>query len=82
MVNTLVLASLLYVTSVVNNPQQGSKVSCSKFSIGGKTRKNIVRYTNATNRIRGGAQLIEFETKVRSHKLAWFKRLSDTHQAN
>ena len=55
--NTLALAPLLcaakYSSCPTASQQVNKEVSGSKFSMGGKSRKNIVRYTNATDRNKG-----------------------------
>ena len=78
-INTLALAPLLYVASVVHVPQQVSKEVKSlvqNFLWEGKPAK--IAYDTLTLPIQaGGLNLIDFEMKVRSLKLAWVKRLTD-----
>ena len=82
--NTLALSPLLYLASVIHVPEQVYKEVKSlmlDFLWDGKPSK--VAYDILIQKTcDGGLKLVDFETKVRTLKLAWVQRLCNLSQAN
>ncbi len=82
--NTLALPSLIYVSSVKDTPKRAieeiSKI-INDFMWDGKKSK-ISRKTLIQDIEYGGLKLCDFETKVKSLKLSWVKRLTSNNNAN
>ncbi len=76
--NTLALAPLIYVSSVIKTPIkaiQEINIAIQNFIWDGVTTKSSQR-TLIQNINNGGLKLYHFETKIKSLQLSWVKRLT------
>jgi exonuclease III len=82
--NNLALAPLIYVSSVIDTPKKAIQEIndlIQNFIWNGSTSK-IAQKTLIQEIKNGGLKLCHFETKVKSLKLSWVKRLTLNENAN